>query len=94
MFLPTVELMRCCLTSGCLSIRLEILCLKEEHRLLVPKATILIANKISKLLSSSEQLLLGHLLKSVPIMYKLSEKLVIYSMLEPERTARRVGRRG
>lgn len=67
--------------------QVEISCLKKEYRLLVPKATILIENKISKLLSSSEQLLLDHLLKSVPIMHKLSEKLVIYSMLKPKRTA-------
>lgn len=87
MFLPSVQLIRCCLSSGCLSIRLEILCLKKEYRLLVPKATILIENKISKLLSSSEQLLLGHFLKSVTSMHKLSEKLVIYSMLKPKRTA-------
>lgn len=92
MFLPSVQLIRCCLSSGCLSIRLEIfLCLKKEHRLLIPKATILIENKISKLLSSSEQLFLDHLLKSVPIMHKLSEKVVIYSMLKTRKDSMKGG---
>lgn len=67
MFLPALEHTRCCLTSGWLSVRLQIfLGLNKEHRLPVPKATLLTGNKNTKLVSSSELLLLGLLLEISP----------------------------
>lgn len=67
MFLPTLQQIRYCLTSDQLSVTLEVfLCLNKEHRLLVPKATILTESKNSKLLSISELLLLGFLLEIRP----------------------------